>query len=130
MSIRQAAMFCPGLRRSRVQPAERYTSKKRRVLERALLNESDAAIADALGISRNAVLKTWRGIYERVDRRLPQLVPKGRATDGRGQEKRRHLLLYLRGHLEELRPGRRKNGENGGAAKAQRRAPTSRSSMA
>jgi len=84
-----------------------FSAAERRILERALLNETDAAIADALGISRNAVLKTWRGIYERVDRRLPQLIAKGGAADGgRGQEKRRHVLLYLRSHLEELRPGR------------------------
>jgi DNA-binding CsgD family transcriptional regulator len=84
-----------------------FSAAERRILERALLNETDAAIAEALGISRNAVLKTWRGIYERVNRRLPRLIPQGGATDGsRGQEKRRHLLLYLRAHLEELRPGR------------------------
>jgi DNA-binding CsgD family transcriptional regulator len=84
-----------------------FSAAERRILERALLNETDAAIADALGISRNGVLKTWRGIYERVNRRLPQLIPKsGAAEGGRGQEKRRHLLLYLRAHLEELRPGR------------------------
>jgi DNA-binding CsgD family transcriptional regulator len=82
-----------------------FSAAERRVLERALLNETDAAVAETLGISRNAVLKTWRGIYERVNRRLPQLIPKAGATDGsRGREKRRHLLLYLRGHLEELRP--------------------------
>jgi len=88
-------------------PRIHFSAAERRILERALLNESDSAIAEALGISRNAVLKTWRGIYERVNRQLPQLIPKGGATDGsRGQEKRRHLLLYLRVHLEELRPGR------------------------
>jgi len=89
------------------QPRIYFSAAERRILERALLNEADAAIAEALGISRNAVLKTWRGIYERVNRQLPQLIPKNGATDGsRGQEKRRHLLLYLRAHLEELRPGR------------------------
>jgi DNA-binding CsgD family transcriptional regulator len=93
-----------------------FSASERRILERALLNESDAAIAEALGISRNAVLKTWRGIYDRVDRRLPQLIPKGGAAGGRGQEKRRHLLLYLRAHLEELRPSRPRNDETGAAA--------------
>jgi hypothetical protein len=84
-----------------------FSAAERRILERALLNESDVAIAAALGISRNAVMKTWRGIYDRVDRRLPQLIPTGGTTEGsRGQEKRRHLLLYRRTHLEELRPGR------------------------
>jgi DNA-binding CsgD family transcriptional regulator len=84
-----------------------FSAAERRILERALLIETDAAIAEALGISRHAVLKTCRGIYERVNRRLPQLIPKSGASDGsRGPEKRRHLLLYLRAHLEELRPGR------------------------
>jgi hypothetical protein len=93
------------------QPRIFFSAAERRILERALLNETDAAIAEALGISRNGVLKAWRGIYERVDRRLPQLIPKRGATDGsRGQEKRRHLLLYLRVHLEELRPGRPDRG--------------------
>jgi DNA-binding CsgD family transcriptional regulator len=84
-----------------------FSPAERRILERALLNETDSAIAQALGISRNAILKTWRGIYERVNRQLPQLIPNSGASDGsRGQEKRRHLLLYLRTHLEELRPSR------------------------
>jgi DNA-binding CsgD family transcriptional regulator len=89
------------------QPRIYFSAAERKILERALLNETDAAIADALGISRNAVLKTWKGIYERVNRQLPQLVPQSDATAaGRGQEKKRHLLLYLRSHMEELRPGR------------------------
>jgi DNA-binding CsgD family transcriptional regulator len=83
-----------------------FSAAERRILERALLNEADAAIAKALGISRHAVLKTWRGIYERVNRQQPQLIPKSGADGSRGPEKRRHLLLYLRTHLEELRPGR------------------------
>jgi len=95
------------------QPRIYFSAAERRILERALLNETDAAIAEALGISRNAVQKTWRGIYERVNRQLPQLIPKSGATAGsRGQEKRRHLLLYLRTHLEELRPGRPDRAEH------------------
>ena len=79
-------------------PRIHFSAAERRLLERALLNEPDAAVA---------VLKTWRGIYERVNRRLLQLIPIGGIAGGsRGQEKRRHLLLYLRGHLEELRPCR------------------------
>jgi DNA-binding CsgD family transcriptional regulator len=88
-------------------PRIHFSAAERRLLERALLNESDATIAESIGISLNAVLKTWRGIYERVNRRLPQLIPNGSTAHGsRGQEKRRHLLLYLRTHLEELRPRR------------------------
>jgi DNA-binding CsgD family transcriptional regulator len=44
-----------------------FSAAERRILERALLNEASTAVAEVLGISRNAVLKTWRGIYERAD---------------------------------------------------------------
>lgn len=88
-------------------PCIHFSAAERRLLERALLNESDESVAATLGISRDAVRKTWRGIYERVNHQLPRLIPEGNAPDGsRGQEKRRHLLLYLRSHLEELRPYR------------------------
>jgi hypothetical protein len=83
-----------------------FPNTERRVLERALLNESDAQISANLGVSVDAVKKSWRSIYGRVSRRAPYVIP---ATDlersgSRGQEKRRHLLEYLRTHLEELRP--------------------------
>lgn len=91
-------------------PRIHFSAAERRLLERALLNEPDATIAESIGISLNAVLKTWRGVYERVNLRLPQLIPKSGTGDrSRGQEKRRHLLLYLRTHLEELRPHRSGN---------------------
>jgi DNA-binding CsgD family transcriptional regulator len=85
-----------------------FTAAERRVLECALLNESDSQIAERLGISLDSVKKTWRNIYDRASRGLPNLMPQdeGMLTGGRGQEKRRHLLDYLRTHLEELRPGR------------------------
>jgi DNA-binding CsgD family transcriptional regulator len=83
-----------------------FTATERCVLERALLNETDAHIAECLGISIDGVKKAWRNIYGRVSRRAPHVVP---ASDlglsgSRGAEKRRHLLDYLRTHLEELRP--------------------------
>ena len=83
-----------------------FSNTERRVLERALLNESDAQICAGLGVSVDAVKKTWRSIYARVSRQASFLIP---ASDlgpsgSRGQEKRRHLLEYLRTHLEELRP--------------------------
>ena len=91
-------------------PAPRigFSATERRVLERALLNETDGSIARNLGISDDTVKKTWRNIYERVGRNAGYLLPEERRTaaGGRGQEKRRHLLEYLRTHLEELRPPR------------------------
>jgi DNA-binding CsgD family transcriptional regulator len=85
-----------------------FATAERRLLERALLNEPDADIASALGVSADTVKKTWRNIYERVGREAPFLAPVGdrMRPEGRGKERRRHLLDYLRTHLEELRPGR------------------------
>ncbi len=90
-----------------MQPRIHFSSGEQRVLELALLNESDAEIAQALGVSPDAVKKTWRRVYERASRVAPHLAPpesEGAANGVRGAEKRRHLLDFLRIHLEELRP--------------------------
>jgi DNA-binding CsgD family transcriptional regulator len=91
---------------SRSVPRIFFSKTERRVLERALLNESDTEICAGLGVSVDAVKKIWRSIYARVSRRAPFVIPAGDlgAPGSRGQEKRRHLLEYLRTHLEELRP--------------------------
>jgi DNA-binding CsgD family transcriptional regulator len=86
-------------------PLMGFSRAEQRVLERALLEHSDAAIARDLGISLDAVKQTWRRAFDRVGRVLPYVIPAGNAaSDTRGSEKRRHLLHYLRSHLEELRP--------------------------
>jgi len=89
-------------------PAPRigFSAAERRVLERALLTEADPQIAASLGVSADSVKKTWRNIYDRTKRRAPFLLPANDSlsSGSRGQEKRRHLLGYLRTHLEELRP--------------------------
>jgi DNA-binding CsgD family transcriptional regulator len=91
---------------SKSAPRIFFSNTERRLLERALLNESDAQICAGLNVSVDAVKKTWRSIYARVSRRAPFVIPAGDIgpTGSRGQEKRRHLLEYLRTHLEELRP--------------------------
>jgi hypothetical protein len=88
-------------------PAPRlcFATSERRVLEGALLNESDAAIANRLGVSMDGVKKIWRSIYSRAGCRIPDLISHSDLTASvRGKEKRRHLLEYVRMHLEELRP--------------------------
>jgi DNA-binding CsgD family transcriptional regulator len=84
-----------------------FSATERRVLQYALLNAPGTEIADACGISRDSVKKTWLGIYHRVSRQAPYLIPAehGDTSRSRGPEKRRHLLDYLR--LEELRPAAR-----------------------
>lgn len=89
------------------QPILGLTRPEQRVLVRALLNESDARISHDLDLSLDAVKKTWRRIYEHVEQRAPFLLasPQEPAPAGRRrEEKRRHVLDYLRSHPEELRP--------------------------
>ena len=97
-------------------PAPRlgFSRVERQLLERALLNETDAQIAENAGVSTDAVKKTWANIYLRVAREAPFLFPGAVPSSGlRGQEKRRHLLEYARMHLEELRPGRPADSASG-----------------
>jgi hypothetical protein len=90
-----------------VTPRIHFSGAEQKVLELALLNESDPEISEDLGVSLDAVKKTWRRAYQRAARAAPQLLGSGEEIDGsssRGVEKRRHLLEYVRIHLEELRP--------------------------
>ena len=86
-----------------------FSRTEQRVLMHALLNRSDAEIAEELGLSLDAIKKTWRRVYERVSRLVPYVIDGDRRSDdgSRSIEKRRHVLEYLRAHLEELRPTRR-----------------------
>ena len=86
-----------------------FSRAEQRVLAHALLNRSDAEIADELGLSVDGVKKTWRRIYDRVSQRLPYLIADDRKSSdaGRSREKRRHVLEHLRAHPEEVRPTRR-----------------------
>lgn len=86
-------------------PHIRFGGTERRVLELALLNQSDEGIARALGLSQDTIRKTWRRILERTADTLPALMPSDGGVQGvRGREKRRFVLDYVRAHLEELRP--------------------------
>jgi hypothetical protein len=68
-----------------------FTPAQQRLLELALLDYSDAAAAEELGVSAEAVRKRWRAIHQRHN-------------FGEGKEQRRGLLGYVRQHMEELRP--------------------------
>ena len=80
-----------------------FDRRDQEVLQLALSGAPDEEIANNLGVGQPAIAKRWLRIYDRVGRRLPNLLP---ATPGgkRGAEKRRLLLRYLQDHLEELRP--------------------------
>jgi hypothetical protein len=92
-----------------VEPRLAFTPAEQRVLFRTLMDETDGTVSDRLGVSRDAVKKVWRRIYQRVAAVDPELLEGGdRSRDpdlkARGRERRVRLLRYLRYHLEELRP--------------------------
>lgn len=81
---------------------------EQRLLTYALPGVTDEQLAAMLEISIPTVKKKWISIYRRLKDRLPELYPNSLPPDipvnGRGKEKRRRLLTYLREHPEELRP--------------------------
>ena len=86
-----------------------YFSRSERVLlQHALMGETCEQLAASLSISPWTVKKRWHAIYDRVTDVDPELLPPsiayGAHASSRGAERRRHLLNYLRQHLEELRP--------------------------
>lgn len=91
-------------------PALGLSRSQRRLLSFALLGATDEHLAEVLGTSLPAVKKTWVSVYRRVEDHLPELLSDPPGSDipipanGRGREKRRRLLAYLREHPEELRP--------------------------
>jgi len=72
------------------------------------MGETCEQLAASLDLSTWTVKKRWHAIYDRVSDVDSQLLPPatacGARAASRGSERRRHLLNYLRQHLEELRP--------------------------
>jgi DNA-binding CsgD family transcriptional regulator len=102
---------------SRREPMLGFSPAEQELLWLALRTADDEACAAALGISPHTVKMRWRGIFQRVEAAHPDLLgPGGQAASRltaegeddarRGPEKRRHLLAYLRQHMEEVRPRR------------------------
>jgi hypothetical protein len=85
-----------------------FNRSEQRLLSCAIPGATDEQLAGTLETSLPAVKKRWVSIYRRVEDHLPELIPDPLRSDlpaiGRGKEKRRSLLSYLREHPEELRP--------------------------
>jgi hypothetical protein len=85
-----------------------FSRSQRVLLQHALRGETCETLAASLAVSRWTVKKRWHAIYERVadvdGELLPSPIADGLDACSRGAERRRHLLNYLRQHLEELRP--------------------------
>jgi hypothetical protein len=97
-------------------PVLGFNRSEQRLLSCALPGETDKQLAELLGASLAAVKKLWVSIYRRVEDCLPELIPDPLRSDlpagGRGREKRRGVLAYLREHPEELRPISRASRES------------------
>jgi hypothetical protein len=87
-------------------PMFRFSAAQRRLLWLALFDDSDAHLTDRLEVSVHGLKKLWRGIYERIEDRMPQFFGDAASDDDgkRGPEKRRPVLAYVRQRPEELRP--------------------------
>ena len=89
-----------------------FNRSEQRMLSCALPGATDEHLAETLETSLPVVKKMWVSIYRRVEDCLPELIadplPSDIPASGRGREKRRRLLAYLREHPEELRPVSRK----------------------
>jgi DNA-binding CsgD family transcriptional regulator len=85
-----------------------FSRSQRVLLRHALSGETCETLAASLSVSRWTVKKRWHAIYERVadvdSELLPPSIAYGAHASSRGSERRRHLLNYLRQHLEEIRP--------------------------
>jgi hypothetical protein len=82
-----------------------FSPREQLLLSRAIQGATDEHLGRTLGTSLPAVKKTWVSIYRRVhEHPLALLLVPDIPSNGRGKEKRRSLLAYLREHPEELRP--------------------------
>jgi hypothetical protein len=80
----------------------------------ALQGTTDPELAVKLCVSVSAIKKRWLSIFSRIEQVKPDLLPfsaRKTATDAkRGLQRRHHILTYIRGHPEELRPYLRHRG--------------------
>lgn len=84
-------------------PRIHFSDSQRELLLLARAGYSDRQSADALSISEDAIKARWKSIYSKVNSCMPDLLPENEA-DGRGPEKRRVLMTYLKNHPSEFWP--------------------------
>lgn len=94
------------------QPKFCFSRGEQRLLLAARRGTTDEVLANELATSLPTVKKMWLSIYRRATATMPEVMPTDLSASawiaGRGKEKRRGLLTYLREHPEELRPVSRK----------------------
>jgi hypothetical protein len=90
---------------TRRTPRLGFTRHQQRLLRLALMEHADIELEGLLGVSRNAIKQTWRGIFEKARSGLGHLFDGlDDADEGRGLSLRRIVINYVRQHPEELRP--------------------------
>lgn len=109
---REEALSCPGQMVERIFPEHtpilNLRPLHRELLNRALVGETDEDLAESLGLSVAAIKSRWKAVYLHIEQHCPALLAGWNrntyAPSARARERRRHLLNYLREHIEELRP--------------------------
>jgi len=89
-----------------------FNSAEQEILKRALAEETDEEIAEALGVSLITVKKRWRSVYDKVEAVDPEILAeatRGIEEKGKMKQKRRYLLKNIREHTEELWPAEPKH---------------------
>lgn len=91
------------------RPEAGFSPGQQRLLAAALQGTKDEELSRELTVAPSTVKHTWRAIFNRTKRLLPDLLPddseESLSHEGqRGREKRQRVLNYLRKHPEELRP--------------------------
>ena len=82
------------------RPRFEFTRAEQQLLELALLDYSDRAAAEEMGVTADAIKKRWRSIYARISRIEPAVF----RPEVNGADQRRELLHTLRNNLQEVRP--------------------------
>lgn len=85
-----------------------FSAAEQRLLLYALNGETDVEIARLLSRAPGTIKKQWLSIYAKAAKSESEFAARPASADtgvaGRGLERRRTLLNYLRQHPEELRP--------------------------
>jgi DNA-binding CsgD family transcriptional regulator len=89
------------------EPVLRLHPADQQILIAALDGLTDQELSNRLGLNLGTVKKRWLSLFDRVADARPELLLEVEDEKGdhkRGRQKRHHVLAYVRGHPEELRP--------------------------
>lgn len=89
------------------QPRFGFTATQQEMLLHAMQGETDDELAADLRLAPVTVKKRWSAVYDRVAAIAPEVLAARHELAERGVkslQRRRRLIDYLRGHMEELRP--------------------------